>query len=401
LNILFLSELFYPHGGGAELATYLYARLLSEEGFNVTVVTNRFAGESPFSRDKSLIIYRVPLFKAGGSVKYSILRRLDVSFSIFMRKLVKWASVVYVPRLWYSMIPVAKAYVKPVMVHIHDYMPICPLAVLYDSSKQAVCKSKGFCSPRCIYQFERNKNSHFKDSIMSTFLNLLAEMPIKKSVEQANAVLCVSKAQMSILVEDMPAISHKTRVIYNPLPDLSPIDIVGEDFGYFGGSNILKGFGVLCDAFDFLHDPSIKVHVTGSSNISEAMTHSLAGIRVILHKKLEYDKQEGFYRQIKGVIFPSIVPEPLPYVTAEAILRARILIASRIGGIPEQVKNCKGVFLFEAGNHRELAEIVKHVSGLNKEAVVDLGYQNREVFAKTFSNEKSIHEFINTINDLT
>lgn len=48
LRILFLSELFYPHGGGAELATYLYAKLLSSAEFNVVVVTNRFSGEPEF-----------------------------------------------------------------------------------------------------------------------------------------------------------------------------------------------------------------------------------------------------------------------------------------------------------------------------------------------------------------
>jgi len=45
MNILFLSEWFYPHGSGAELATYLYAKLLNEADFNVVVTTNRFAGE--------------------------------------------------------------------------------------------------------------------------------------------------------------------------------------------------------------------------------------------------------------------------------------------------------------------------------------------------------------------
>jgi hypothetical protein len=49
MNILFLSELFYPHGG-AELATYLYAKLLSEAGFNAVVITNRFTGESDVSK---------------------------------------------------------------------------------------------------------------------------------------------------------------------------------------------------------------------------------------------------------------------------------------------------------------------------------------------------------------
>ena len=80
MNILFLSELFYPHGGGAELATYLYAKLLTEAGFNVVVVTNRFTGELEVSKSKNLIVYRLPLFDGTESVKYSILRRVDVLF---------------------------------------------------------------------------------------------------------------------------------------------------------------------------------------------------------------------------------------------------------------------------------------------------------------------------------
>jgi hypothetical protein len=53
VNILFLSELFYPHGSGGELATYLYAKLLSEAGINVIVITNRFAGEPDVSKKEN------------------------------------------------------------------------------------------------------------------------------------------------------------------------------------------------------------------------------------------------------------------------------------------------------------------------------------------------------------
>ena len=56
MNILFLSELFYPHGSDGELATYLYAKLLSQKGFNVKVVTNaRAAGQYNRARDESLL----------------------------------------------------------------------------------------------------------------------------------------------------------------------------------------------------------------------------------------------------------------------------------------------------------------------------------------------------------
>ena len=399
MNILFLSELFYPHGGGAELATYFYAKLLSEVGVNVVVITNRFAGEQECSKRKNLVVYRMPLFENNTGVKYSILRRFDILFSSFMKKLMKWADVIYIPRLWYSMIPVAKVFKKPVIVHVHDYTPVCPLAVLYDSSKRTVCENKYICSARCIYQFERNKNSNLTESFFSVFLNLFANRLFKIFIEQADAILCVSKAQRDILSKRLPQISHKTQVIYNPLPDLSPIDINGDDFGYFGGLNLLKGFGVLYDALAFLNDPTIKVHVTGLLHMAEK-TMTSSHVNIIFHKKLEYDDQEGFYKRIRGVIFPTIVPEPLPYVTAEAILRAKIVIASRIGGIPEQVRGCKGVFLFEAGDHHALAGILRYVKDLDKESLLDLGFQNREAFIKNFNNEATINEFLDITSHL-
>ena len=91
MDMLFLSELFYPHGGGAEFATYLYAKLLGEQGFNVVVLTNRFPGESEVSKKGNLTIYRLPLFKKDESAKYAISMRFDVLFSSFMKKLIKSA----------------------------------------------------------------------------------------------------------------------------------------------------------------------------------------------------------------------------------------------------------------------------------------------------------------------
>ena len=407
LNLLFLSELFYPHGGGAELATHLYAKLLSESGIKVVVVTNRFSGEKELSRDGNLTVYRLPLFKSSSSSKYSVLSRLDVQFSSLMRRLLKWSSVVYIPRLWYSAVPLAKAYRKPAIVHVHDYSPICPLSILYDSSNRRVCRNRKVCSARCIWQFERSKRRGLRDSILSLSLNLSARLPLGKCVEQADAVVCVSKAQRKILTENMPLIRHKAHVVYNPLPDISPVEINGEDFGYLGGFNRLKGFEVLCNSLSLASDHEFKVHVTGASISSETANEPVgeegffSRIGIVFHEKLRRSDQVSFYRQIKGVIFPSIVEEPLPYVVAEAILRGRLLIASRIGGVPEQVKGCKGVFLFEAGNYRELAEVLDCVKSLDRSTVADLGFQGREVFRRTFNNGKTIAEFQKIVYDLT
>ena len=63
MRVLFLSEMFYPHGGGAEFATYLYAKLLTKAGLDVIVVTNRFPNEPDVEKNEGFIIYRLPLLK--------------------------------------------------------------------------------------------------------------------------------------------------------------------------------------------------------------------------------------------------------------------------------------------------------------------------------------------------
>lgn len=400
MNILFLSEMLYPHGGGAELATYLYAKYLREEGFHVVVVTNRFTGEKEYSKSKDLEIYRLPFFQNETGIKYSMLTRVDIPTSSFMKKLVEGSSVVYIPRFWYSMIPIAKIQKKPVIVHVHDYTPICPLAVFYDFSKRAICGENRSCSTKCIYQFERNKNSTIRESTLSTFFNLFFRALSKRLIKRADAILCVSKAQRETLTNHIPIIAQKTHVIYNPMPRILPLEVKGEDFGYFGGTNILKGFDVLSRALTILNDLSVRVQVTGLSTINTTVQDMYSRVGMVFSKRIEYDKQESFYEKIKAVVFPSIVSEPLPYVVAEAMLRARILIASKVGGIPEQVEGCKGAFLFEAGNYRQLAEALRYVKDLSKDTTSDLGCQNRAAFAKNFDNETTIKKFISTIDRL-
>jgi len=401
MNILFLSELFYPHGGGAELATFLYAKLLSEAGFNIAVVTNRFVAESEVSKNENLIIYRLNLVKDNGIGKYSILQRFDVLFSSFMRKMVKWADVVYVPRYWYSAIPLAKAYGKPVVLHLHDYIPICPTAGLYDASKDVACNPKILsCSPRCIYAHERNQDRTFAETVISTALNSTIGRSLGILVGLSNAVICVSNAQKKLITKNFPSLSKKIQVIYNPSPELSYTEIEGDDFGYLGGPSYPKGFHILCRALARVKDKRIRVHATSFSEPTRQLVEPIDQL-MLLYERLTGGPLEKFWRQICTLIVPSICHEPLPYVVTEALARGRVVIASSIGGIPEQIHGCKGAFLFRAGDHDQLAEAIDAVRKLSRETIVDLGFQNREFFLKRFDNTTSIERFTSICERLT
>ena len=403
MNVVFLSELLYPHGGGAELATYLYADLLSKSDFNVKVVTNRFAGETAFSKNGRLEIYRLPLFKNCESVKYSVLERIDALFSSFLRKMLKWADVVYVPRFWFSVIPLAKVYGKPVITHLHDYIPICPLSTIFDVSQKNLCLCRGnnfICPPKCVYSFEKVGNRSFKDTMSSVIFNSSFGCSFPKLIRLSNSVICVSKAQKTILSRADSSLSSKLSVVYNPLPDSENVSLNGDDFGYFGGLNYLKGFQTLLTALTRLKDLSSKpltIHCTKFDNAPIDFAVSMELLGFLLHGKVEKQKYNAIYENVCAVVVPSLWPEPWPYVVVEALLFGRFVIASEIGGIPEQVKNCKGVFLIEAGNVEKIGEALMDVQALKRNAILDLGSQNRETFRKRFSNETSLNQFISVL----
>ena len=394
MKILFLSELFYPHGGGAELATYLYAKLLSSAGFNVVVVTNRFSGEPEFSNSEGFRVYRLPLFKKAENVKYSILKRVDVLSSAFMRKLFKWADVVYVPRFWFSAIPLAKAYGKPVITHLHDYIPICPLAIRYDVLKGNVCERQN-CYLNCIVAYEKRKRGLTK-VFGSVFLNTAVWRCLREFIRLSDFIICVSRAQRDMLVKYLPSLAAKVRVIYNPLPSLSPVEMNGDDFGYFGGPSYLKGFHVLLNALRYRKREGcelVTVHATKFSKINERHVGLLGDLGFAVYGKLDNWEYDRVYRKIRAVIVPSIWHEPLPYVVAEAILRGRIVIASRVGGIPEQTEGCKGVFLLKPGDYEELALTMESIKGLSKEFIKDMSLQALETFSKKHKNEEIVNDF--------
>lgn len=403
MNILFLSEVFYPHGGGAELATYRYAKLLSENGLNVKVITNKYPSESRLSKDGTLTIYRLPLFHGSSIIKYKILFNLGVPFSNFFKKLITWADIVYIPRYWFSAIPIAKAYGKPVLVHLHDYVLVCPLHSLYDFSNGGTCQSFS-CSKKCIFTYERNSGRNLKSAIASTFLNSTIGTQLKRLIALSDGIICVSNAQKTLICNKIPELKQKIKVIYNPLPiGCYPILSTGDDFGFLGGPNPIKGFQILgCALKKITKNTKIKLHATRFNKLpdSKIAQGSLKQADIIFHGNLDLASLNKLYEQLRAIIFPSICPEPLPYAISETILKGRLVIASNIGGSPELTKGCKSVFFFESENIEELAEKIEYVAALNRDTINDLSTQSREHFLQNFNDTKVIKQFVNLCNKL-
>jgi glycosyltransferase involved in cell wall biosynthesis len=285
---------------------------------------------------------------------------------------------------------------KPVIVHLHDYIPSCPLATLYDVSKGEICESGSGCSMRCIYSFEKLKGNSFVWTMESVLLNSTVGRYIGRLVDFADVVICVSKLQREKVGANNRALLNKSVVVYNPLPEVSFSPVQGESYGYFGGMSYIKGFLTLFDATrlarrEFLIKP--KIHVTNFPR-KPLLQKSLSDLGFVVHEKVERVMFERIYSDVSTTIVPSLWHEPWPYVVIEALIKGRYLIGSRVGGIPEQVEDCKGVTLCEPGDKRQLAAAMSMVKGLSRETIVDLGANNREMFLRRFNNETSMKNMI-------
>ena len=391
-----LSELLHPHGSGAELATSLWIRFLAQSGFQIRVITSIFQGEPVKSSSKGLEIFRLPLVGSSGQ-KYSLLRRSPILFSGLFQESFEWADLVYIPRFWYSAIPVAKAHGKPVVTHLHDYIPICSLATRYDLSRNENCTAHAQCHPSCVLAHERAKGSPLLQTIGSALLNVGVWPFVGQWILLSDAIICISGAQRKILTTRMPSLARKSRLIYNLLPEVTATSVDGKDFGYFGGSNPVKGHNALVRAAGLTKTPA-TVQATGFEH--QMRTDLPNGSRVLFRRRLPDLEFERVYRKIRTVVVPSIWEEPWAYVTSEAILRGRLVIASSAGGTPEQTAQCPGAFLVPPMNEMRLAELMDYATNLDKEDASDLALKSREVLLERFDNRSNVKQFADLLQKL-
>ena len=119
-KILVLSELYYPQGGGAELATHLILKNLQKTGeFQITVLT----GIRKIEKIKGIKYMYTSYLEPRPKPLLWLYIDYMCRQSLF-KELLECHDVVYIPRIAYPAIPYAKKMGKKVIVHLHNYQPI-------------------------------------------------------------------------------------------------------------------------------------------------------------------------------------------------------------------------------------------------------------------------------------
>jgi glycosyltransferase involved in cell wall biosynthesis len=371
--------------GGGEVATSLVLRHLMENGSEVMVVT----GMKDLGKIQGIKYFYSESLNEPSKVKLWInLSRLPQ----WLRKLIAWSDVVYIPRVAYPVIPLAKKEGKRTVVHLHNYQPVnFESVILYPYEVNSDCNiTKDLKNSLMLEMLEYGDLKRALASSVLTLINMLCRFWLA----EADAVVCVSRRQSSIISRELPELADKIRVIYNPPPEVPLVEKKPSNppsMLYTGGDLYTKGAHIFLRASMRLlrMERGVKFIVAGKiSNQWRGLFDILNRRMGNSYKVLGYVPRESLFKlhsESYSLLFPSICEEPLPYAVLESMLAGTIPVASRVGGVPEIVQGTYAErMLFTPGSVDEFVDRMEVASSLSHEQLTDIGASLRESTLKSF-----------------
>ena len=387
MRVLILGRTLWPKGSGGELATYLYANLLSKLDLEVTVLVSDSGVTS------ELYGFKVVYLPHAGLSKYSFPLR-----GRLFEKFVKQADIIYVTSAPWCLILLIKHLGKPVVVHLHSYDPVCPVGSLYNFVINSTCDPRSRICSKCIWLYERFHARSLTYSVGSLTLNSSLGDSLIKLLSYADALLFVSNAHKNLFLKHLRYILGflipRAYVIYNPISEVHYIKPSEFNVGYFGGLSPLKGYNILLKAWMRIwkKHPGTKLFATKMAKLVNSGV--IKKVNIVAYNKLDPAEFNRLLSRVSIVVFPSIWQEPLPYVVIESLLHGRLLVASRVGGVPEIVDNVPGVKLIPPGDVNALVDALDWALSMDKRDIIELGLKNREYALRKFDNERAVRGLI-------
>jgi glycosyltransferase involved in cell wall biosynthesis len=385
-----IKALIYTHGfvpiiGGAEKYVMLLAQGLAESAtlgraIDVTVATPTPADSFDDSRLPFKVV-RQPSF-----------------FSL--ARLVMNADLIHLSGACLLPLAFARILGKPVLIEHHGYTASCPNGLLFYEPTQSICPDNflkghyGECL-KCNWQ---------KQSWLSSAKALLLTFP-RRWLSQTAAI----NAPITEHVLHRLALAH-SQVIYYGIPDAAPAPSSTRAtqtdplcFAFVGRLVALKGLPVLFEAAKMLKDQGrafrLKIIGDGPDRVNlESLANSLQLNGIV--EFTGFTSGDGFDKQMRdvsAVIMPSIWEETAGLAAIEQMMRARLVIASDVGGLGEVVGEAG--LKCAPGDPASLANCMKQV--LDHPEIVDgLGAAARARALSLFPQRRMVEKHIEVYQQL-
>ncbi len=402
MKILQVNQFYYLRGG-AERYFLDLTRALENEGHEVAVFSMDHPKNqpSPWSR---YFVSRISFnkmslkdrLKTPERVLYS--REAKIKFAELLRNFKP--DIIHIHNIYHhispSILPVAKKQGIPVVMHLHDYKLICPNQSLF--MKGTSCEQ---CARGRYYKCLLNRC--VKDSLAGSALATV-EMYLHHSIlkiYEKNIQLFIAPSEfMKRTMVRFGQEAEKIQVIYNPYSrELAEYPSEKRELKdyllYFGRLTAEKGLEILIRAAAL----SSKKTIIAGSGPHERTLRRLAEKLKAPVEFLSFQDSERLrllLAEAEAVVIPSIWAENMPLSLLEALSLGKIVIASRIGGLPEIIKDGENGLLFRPGDSEDLTRQIKHLADIDRTAISRAAQET----SSRFSPRKNLEEIIRTYRQL-
>jgi glycosyltransferase involved in cell wall biosynthesis len=382
-KVLTVSEIFWPEGGGAELATRLIVEQLSRAGCEVTVVTGTRKPEPV----PGVEFHYTPLLKASNRlIRWGLMEALTQQR--WFKELLKSHDVLYVPLAAYPLIPLAKKHGLRVVVHLHNYAPVRYSSVKYYFEPDALTLSQEL--KLALYHELHAHRNPARAALMPLSFALYKRS--RAWIRQADTIICVSKRQAEIVAKSAPELADKIYVAYNPLPpELANLKLEKAldevpTILYIGGDSYIKGFHIVLKTLYLLNKKRVNMKFIMAGSYSQKnikilknLAKKLTKLEVLILGKINYCKIIELHKSVWALFYPSIIEEPLPYALVESMALGTLPVTSKTGGILEVIRGTRAVeFAFQPENIEDAVNKLEMLALISKAEVTSLGYKFRK-----------------------
>lgn len=239
-----------------------------------------------------------------------------------------------------------------------------------------------------------------------------------EAYRRANAIIAVDTGQKDYVVKDFQISEDKIHVIRNAVDFQKILKLSQSEnrcssmatnlapFALVPRRLVAKnGVAVAIKAMRFLKDIDLKLVIAGDGPERRQLVSlvKMLGLedRVVFLGMIQHEAIFPLLRGAHMVIIPSVpvsgVVEATSIAALEAMALGKIVIASNIGGLREVVNDGVDGFLFEPGNEKALAEIMRNCF-LNQTLRVEIGERARAKILSSYDISPWISAILNVYN---
>lgn len=258
---------------------------------------------------------------------------------------------------------------QPKLIHAHGVRAgiITYFAILFLPVK--------FIYTEHLYTSDYHLKSSLREFVQTTALGFVCRRAIK--------IIAPSQAVKDFLLSRFQIKKTKILIVTNGLDDFKVLkkDCRTPTIGFIGGSNPVKGLPLLISAMSIVNEknPKIKLQILG--DVDMKVRQNAVNVEFLKSSEVVNDVIGSW----QVLVVPSIT-ESFGQVVLEAAIAGIPVIATKVGALPELVKNCVNGLLVEKGDVRGLARAILELSN-DSGTLRKMGDRNRQLYERNFTSE--------------